>query len=154
MVIKYTAMKKIYIPILLSTLLFLTGCKEPIMDSHPLFFFNLDIHLSNYSDDILVKSDKGRMEKITFNDAENIVSFRFNDPESTFPKGSLIQEYVFTLSSNSTLSKYPDGYNIKVVTNDRWTGVDKIYNNEGEEIPFIVDPVNAYKLSIQIDNSN
>lgn len=93
--------------------------------------------------------------KVKYNKEESLVVVEFYDPSAIHPKGQLFAHaYVLTMTSSSVLSQYPDGYPLKVVSNDGWTEVAKIYDKDGKEIPFVGygNPISTQHIQIEIDN--
>lgn len=158
-------MKKFFFSTLLfSILLGFVGCKDtPDFDSGSPYVFTLYIHLSDFADDVDVKltnvseeQQKYFSTKVTYNKEESLVVVDFCDPAATHPKKTdmFAHEYIFTLTSNSVLSQYPDGYQLKVVSNDTWSNVAKIYDKDGKEIPFVGYGNNDPNTNIKIEIDN
>ncbi|MDU1891603.1 MAG: hypothetical protein E6767_13025 [Dysgonomonas sp.] len=147
-------MKKVIFSILICYLLLLVGCKKDdgIIDSYPLFWVELNIYLSEFSDDISVKLNKGYIHKVELNEEGTYVKINFSDPESTHPKEISSKEYILTLTSETAFPDYPSGYKVKLKTDNRWAEVSEIYNNEGEEISFTALETSGH-IKIEIDNT-
>lgn len=134
-----------------------SGYKRPrIIDEGYPYGFTLYIHLSDFSDDVKVSLPKYCTTEVTYNKEKSLVIVNLSDPSARTNRKEeyFAHAYVLTMTSSSVLSQYPDGYPLKVVSNDGWTEVAKIYDKDGKEIPFVGygNPISTQHIQIEIDN--
>ena len=126
-------------------LVLFSGCRM-VDDSAPLFWASLEIALGEkYSDNVTVTSNAGVVQEIESDRESSSIKFNINDHDSTSGEDIRAHEYIITFTGANIES----GTYIRVVTDDAWSEIDKIYDKDGNEIPFEQGPsVNDYSFTL------
>ena len=127
-----------------SVLVLFSGCRM-VDDSAPLFWASLEIALGEkYSDNVTVTSNAGVVQEIESDRESSSIKFNINDHDSTSGEDIRAHEYIITLTGANIES----GTYIRVVTDDAWSEIDKIYDKDGNEIPFEPDDFHVYHFAL------
>ena len=125
-------------------LVLFSGCRM-VDDSTPVFWASLEIVLGEkYSDNVTVTSNAGVVQEIESDRESSSIKFNINDHDSTSGEDIRAHEYIITFTGANIES----GTYIRVVTNDIWSEIDKIYDKDGNEIPFEPDDFHVYHFAL------
>ena len=129
----------------------LTSCNNDTeCDTAPLFHVSSYIHLNKIADDITVELNQGIINMIKLGEDEPHIYIQFSDPASLSQNNRIgSKEYILTITSKTVLPTYPLGYKIKIVSNELWTDVSKIYDSLDNEILFTRNNINEITLKIE-----
>ena len=111
------------------------------------FWMVLEVSLDDkFSKDITVTTSAGYLNDIGFEEESHSIIIDISEPTTREGIGARVpHEYVITLYGQNIES----GTYIRVVTNDIWSEIDKIYDKDGNEIPFEQGPsVNDYSFTL------
>ena len=116
-------------------LVLLAGCRM-VNNSTPLFWAGFEIALGEkYSDNVTVTINTGVVQEIKLDRESSSIKFKIDDLDSTSGEDIRAHEYIITFTGDNIES----GTYIRVVTDDVWSEIDKIYDKDGNEIPFEPD---------------
>ena len=127
-------------------LVLLAGCRYVENSTVP-FWMVLEVSLDDkFSKDITVTTSAGYLTDIGFEEESHSIIIDISEPTTREGIGARVpHEYVITLYGQNIES----GTYIRVVTNDIWSEIDKIYDKDGNEIPFEQGPsVNDYSFTL------
>lgn len=127
-------------------LVLLAGCRYVENSTVP-FRMVLEVSLDDkFSKDITVTTSAGHLNDIGFEEESHSIIIDISEPTTREGIGARVpHEYVITLYGQNIES----GTYIRVVTNDVWSEIDKIYDKDGNEIPFEQGPsVNDYSFTL------
>ena len=118
-------------------LVLLAGCRYVENSTVP-FRMVLEVSLDDkFSKDITVTTSAGHLNDIGFEEESHSIIIDISEPTTREGIGARVpHEYVITLYGQNIES---ETY-IRVVTNDVWSEIDKIYDKDGNEIPFEQGP--------------
>ena len=144
---KFYFLKGLFIILcIVSCFVLLAGCRYVENSTVP-FRMVLEVSLDDkFSKDITVTTSAGHLNDIGFEEESYSIIIDISEPTTREGIGARVpHEYVITLYGQNIES----GTYIRVVTNDVWSEIDKIYDKDGNEIPFEQGPsVNDYSFTL------
>lgn len=145
-------MKNVMISFLFCFLFMLSSCSNDNEGNTPgLFSADLNIVLKAYSEDVSIDINKGVINNIRFDQEESSLKIVFSDPASIAHRDeTTMQDYEFILKSKTVLSAYPLGYKLKVVSNKSWTAIEKVYDHNGDILPYTISKIG--EITIELNN--